>query len=210
MLEKVEMMEVTLEKGHTIPRKMTEKEFDASIDQDVWAEFKDGEVITKMPALLRHELLFQFLLMLLSGFVRARDLGIVVGSQYAIRLRPGLRRVPDLIFVSKERMDIVQERFVQGAPDLAIEIVSADSMSRDWREKYLEYQNAGVREYWVFDPQSGYSEWYSLQDAQYVLIPLQDGAYHSRVVDGFLLLEEWLEQERLPDPLTILHEWKIV
>lgn len=203
-------MQSVLERPQAIPRGMTEGEFDAWMDEDVWAEFKDGEVITKMPALLKHELLFKFLLILLDTFVTRKNLGIVLGSQYAIRLRPGLRRVPDLIFVAKERMEIVQERFVQGAPDLAIEIVSADSMSRDWREKYLEYQNAGVREYWVFDPQSGYAEWYSLQDGQYVSIPLQEGAYHSKILDGFFVREEWLLQERLPEPFTILKEWKII
>lgn len=33
-----------------------------------------------------------------------------------------------------------------------MEIVSPDSVARDWREKYFEYQRAGVREYWVLDP----------------------------------------------------------
>lgn len=204
------MIKATFAESRTFPRVMTEQEFDAWMDEDVWAEFKDGEVITKMPALLKHELLFKFLLILLDTFVTRKNLGIVLGLQYAIRLRPGLRRVPDLIFIAKERMEIVQERFVQGAPDLAIEIVSADSMSRDWREKYLEYQNAGVREYWVFDPQSGYTEWYSLYDGTYKQILLQDGAYHSTVLEGFYVRQEWLLQERLPEPLTILKEWKII
>lgn len=193
-----------------IPRTMTEPQFDTWVGADVWAEFKDGEVITKMPAVLKHELLFKFLLILLDLFVTRHKSGIVVGSQYAVRLRSGLRRVPDLMFIAQDHIDIVQERFVQGAPDLAIEIVSTDSMARDWRDKYLEYQAAGVREYWVFDPQSGYSEWYRLaQDGTYELIPLQEGVYRSVLLDGFYLREEWLLRENLPDPLAILKEWGI-
>jgi Uma2 family endonuclease len=204
-------MQAQQELAQSVSRPMTEAQFDAWTGTDIWAEFKDGEVITKMPALLKHELLFKFLLILLDVFVTKKNFGIVIGSQYAARLRTGLRRVPDIMFVAQDRIQIVGERYVEGAPDLAVEIVSADSMARDWREKYLEYQAAGVREYWVFDPQSGYSEWYSLtQNGSYDQIPLHEGAYRSRILNGFYVREEWLLRENLPDPLAILQEWNII
>lgn len=203
-------MQAQMELTQAIPRTMTEAEFDAWSDEDVWAEFLDGDVIVKTPASLKHEMLFKFLLILLDLFVRRKNLGVVMGSQYTARLRSGLRRVPDVMFIAQDRLEIVQDTFVDGAPDLAVEIVSADSMARDWREKYLEYQAAGVQEYWVFDPQSGYTEWYHLgADGKYALILLEQGAYHSTILDGFYLREEWLLQEPLPDPLVILKEWGI-
>lgn len=191
----------------TIPRMMTEAEFDAWIDEDVWAEFKDGEVILRMPALLKHELLFKFLLFVLELFVTRRNLGMVVGSQVMIRLRPGLRRVPDVVFVSKEREAIIGASMIEGAPDLVIEIVSPDSLARDWRDKYAEYQGAGVQEYWVFDPQSQHTEWYHLNEqGLYELLDPQEGILRSKVLDGFWLRDEWLWQEPMPDPLQIARE----
>ncbi len=128
-------MPAQLEGIRDIPRRMTEEEFDAWMGEDIWAEFRDGEVITRMPSLLKHEALFKFLLILLDLFVTRRDLGFVIGSQYTIRLRPGLRRIPDLMFLSKARLEIVREQYVEGAPDLVVEIVSPDSVARDWRDK---------------------------------------------------------------------------
>jgi Uma2 family endonuclease len=189
------------------PRTMTEAEFDAWCNEDVWAEFKDGEVFMASPALVRHELVFNFLLTLLNLYVRRRNLGIVTGSQVQVRLRPGLRRVPDLLFVSQARMNIIHPNMVEGAPDLVVEIVSPDSVARDWRDKYIEYAEAGVREYWIIDPQAQRTEWYWLNEQQhYELIEPQDGAYHSGMLEGFYLRDEWLWQDPLPDPLTVLRE----
>lgn len=203
-------MQAHVDLTREIPRRMTEAEFDAWMDEDVWAEFQDGEVITKMPALMKHELLFKFLLILLELFTTHKGLGLVLGSQYAIRLRPGLRRVPDLLFVSKARLGIVGERFVEGAPDLVVEIVSPDSVARDWRDKYVEYAAAGVREYWVFDPQSEHVEWYALNpEGHYELIGAQDGVLRSRELEGFYLRVDWLWRGELPDPIRLLREMGI-
>jgi len=190
-----------------IPRTMTEAEFDARMDEDIWAEFKDGEVKTKMPALMKHELLFKFLLILLELFTTHKGLGLVLGSQYAVRLRPGLRRVPDLLFVAQARLEIVGERFVEGAPDLVVEIVSSDSVARDWRDKYVEYQEAGVREYWVFDPQAEHVEWYRLgAQGHYEMISPREGALFSEALPGFFVRQDWLWREKLPDPITLVRE----
>lgn len=203
-------MQAQVDLTREVPHRMTEAEFDAWMDEDVWAEFQDGAVITKMPALMKHELLCKFLLILLELFTTHKGLGLVLGSQYAIRLRPDLRHVPDLLFVSQARPGIVGERFVEGAPDLVVEIVSPDSVARDWRDKYIEYAEAGVREYWVFDPQSEHVEWYALNpEGHYEMLGAQDGVLRSRVLEGFYLRLERLWQGGLPDPLKALREMGI-
>jgi len=133
-------------------RPMTEEEFEAWCDEDVRAEYVDGEVIVHTPASTRHNDVMWFLGTLLNLFASHHDLGRVLGPELQVRLRPGLRRVPDLFFVAKARADIIHEKHIEGAPDLVIEIVSPDSVVRDWREKYFEYEAAGIREYWVIDP----------------------------------------------------------
>ena len=71
--------------------------------------------------------------------------------------------MPDIWFLTESRRHLLRESHIEGPPDLMIEIVSPDSQSRDWREKYLEYQAAGVREYWMIDPMSRHVEAYTLE-----------------------------------------------
>src|SRR5689334_11489142 len=58
------------------------------------------------------------------------------------------------MFISETNRGRIRRTVVEGAPDLIVEIVSPDSQNRDRRDKYLEYGDAGVREYWLIDPLS--------------------------------------------------------
>jgi len=188
--------------------RMTEEEFVAWCDEDTKAEWVDGEVIVPSPANLRHVDLAGFLNLILRLFVTSSGLGAVYGPELQVRFASlHRRRVPDLLFVSPERMNILKNTEVDGAPDLIIEIVSPDSLARDWREKYLEYEVAGVREYWVIDPMAQRVEGYALgTDGRYTLLEEKDSVIHSIVVTGFFLKPAWLWQEPLPNPLDILRE----
>ena len=68
-------------------------------------------------------------------------------------LSPELRRVvePDLLVILAGRDDIRSVRHVEGVPDIVIEILSSDR-NRDLVRKRQLYAEAGVREYWIFDP----------------------------------------------------------
>jgi Uma2 family endonuclease len=118
------------------------------------------------------------------------------------------RRVPDLLFVSKERSHLLRPNHLEGAPDLSVEIVSPDSQSRDRRDKFAEYEAAGVREYWIVDPLSRTVEAYALHAAgKFRLIEAtDDGRLASAVLPGFYLRPDWLWQEPLPDVIATLRE----
>jgi Uma2 family endonuclease len=187
---------------------MTEDEFVAWCDEDIQAEWVDGEVIMHSPSSFRHVDLAGFLMMVLRGFVTHFDLGVVAGPEFQVRLGElRCRRVPDLFFVSKERLDRIQSNHFEGAPDLVMEIASPDSMARDWREKYWESRSAGVREYWIVDPMAQRVEAYRLaEDGEYAVIGHQEGRLASTVLPGFYLRPAWLWQETLPNPLAVLKE----
>jgi Uma2 family endonuclease len=185
-------------------RPMTEEEFVAWCDEDIKAEYVDGEVIVYTPVSRRHDDLTWFLGTLLKLFVEKNALGSIHGPELQVRLRAGLRRVPDLLFIAKEHRDILQDAHVEGATDLAIEIVSPGSEERDWREKYWEYEEAGVKEYWVIDPYSQTMAMYRLgEEERYHRVELKEGIYRSEVIPGFCLRPEWLWQEPLPNVLEI-------
>ncbi len=189
----------------------TEEEFEAWCDEDVKAEYVDGRVIMHSPASTRHVDMVSFLVTLLRLFVDKHDLGLVLGPELQVRLRPGLRRVPDLLFVAKDRLEIIRETFVEGPPDLAIEIVSPDSIARDWREKYWEYEQAGVSEYWVIDPQARRMDVYRLEEeGRYKAVAAEEGVYRSQVVSGFWLRAAWLWREPLPNVLEVVGELGVI
>lgn len=59
---------------------------------------------------------------------------------------------PDLLFVSKERLEIIGEDWVRGAPDLVVEILSPSTAEKDRGVKMKLYRRHGVGEYWIVDP----------------------------------------------------------
>ena len=187
-------------------RKLSEEEFLAWCDEDVKAEWVEGQVIVMSPANFSHANLTAFLLSLIRIWVEDRDLGVVLGPEFAVRLSPRSRRVPDVLFVAKDRLHNLRPTHLEGPPDLAIEIVSPDSVVRDWREKYYDYQSTGVREYWVIDPANQRVEAYQLVEGAYQEILHDHDRIASSVLAGFCLRDEWLWRAELPKVRDVLKE----
>jgi Uma2 family endonuclease len=61
---------------------------------------------------------------------------------------------PDVIFIRQERLDIIGERKINGAPDLLVEVLSPGTEQHDRQKKYKLYATAEVKEYWLVDPKS--------------------------------------------------------
>jgi Uma2 family endonuclease len=145
----------------------------------------------------------------LNAYVRKHELGIVRGSRTAVRLGiPGEVYEPDLCFVRRERLGLLMPTYVDGPPDLAVEILSRSSEHDDRVVKKAIYERAGVPEYWVMHPDRPVAEFYRLIGTSYALIPPdEDGVFHSEVVQGFWLKLAWLWPARgEPDPVAALRE----
>lgn len=198
-----------LASGKPLPSlRMTEEEFVAWSDEDTRAEWVDGEVVLMAPDNTDHILLNDWLLALVRIFVEERKLGVVFAKTSMVRFA-GIRRrrLPDLHFVAAAREKIIKSTYIDGAPDLVIEIVSPDSASRDRREKFLEYEKAGVKEYWIIDPALQRVELYVLKGRKYEQRPEEGGGVlRSAVLAGFFLKTRWLWQRPLPHTLKTLRE----
>jgi Uma2 family endonuclease len=199
------LLELLLEPAR--PRKMTYEEFLAWADEDTLAEWVDGEVIVTSPASNMHQDISGFLESIMRSFVEAHRLGIVRSAPFQMKLaRSG--REPDLLFVANEHLERLKPNYLDGPADLVVEIVSSESVGRDRGEKFYEYEQAGIPEYWLIDPEVKRAEFYQLgSEGRYDLVPPDTaGVYHSLRLPAFWLRVAWLWQEPLPPVEEILLE----
>lgn len=190
-------------------RRISYEEFLEWCDEDTRAEWVDGEVVLLSPASRRHQLLVAFLVQTLGVFVQAKELGVVLSAPFQMKTGPELPgREPDLIFVARENLGRLRDKYLDGPADLVVEVVSPDSRLKDRGEKFAECEAGGVREYWVLDPDARRADFFLLgPDGRYDRkTEGPDGVYRSAVVDGFWIRVDWLWQEPLPAPLRVLRE----
>ena len=86
---------------------------------------------------------------------------------------------PDLLYISSARRRIVK-KWVEGAPDLVVEVLSPGTAGRDRNEKLRLYAEKGVREYWLFDASARRSEFLLNDEGEFVAALPEDGLYRSQ------------------------------
>lgn len=104
----------------------------------------------------------------LKGWVRARGLGKTCVAPMDMILTQSNVAQPDVLFIAKDRLSIIQDR-VRGAADLVAEIISPTSRQRDRIEKRDLYEQHGIREYWMIDPDAQTVEVLTLENGEYRL-----------------------------------------
>ena len=77
---------------------------------------------------------------------------------------------PDLLYVSGENKDIIKDTRIDGAPTLVVEILSPSTSRKDRLIKMRIYQKAGVKHYWLVDPEEQTVECFALKDGMYTLV----------------------------------------
>ncbi len=123
---------------------------------------------------------------MLKAWVRAHRLGKTAAAPLDMVLAPHRAVQPDVIFVSNERLGIIGER-VEGAADLAVEVTSPASRRRDRIDKRDLYEQHGVKEYWLVDPEVRTVEVLFLEHGEYQLVGrwVPDEQAASRLLKGF-------------------------
>lgn len=93
----------------------------------------------------------------LGSFVYARNMGEVFGTETTFRLTrgPETTRCPDVAFVRAERLPLgVPSGVFEGAPDLAVEVLSPSNTAAEMGRKLAEYFRHGARQVWMVDPET--------------------------------------------------------
>jgi Uma2 family endonuclease len=136
----------------TTPIKLTYEDYLEFPEDGKRHELIEGDhVVTPAPN-IRHQNLVGELYARLRAFVKDRDLGHVLMAPTDVLLSEHEVVQPDLLFVAREHLERIGEAYVDGPPDLVVEIVSETTRRRDEVAKRHLYERRGVEEYWVVDP----------------------------------------------------------
>lgn len=129
-------------------------------------EIIDGELIVSPSPLANHQRVLLKLVNVIENFLQANPVGEVFFAPLDTIFEQQQVLQPDLLYVSNGRASIVS-RWVFGAPDLAVEIISETSRRRDEVRKRELYEQFGVQEYWIVDPEADHVTVYRLADGRY-------------------------------------------
>jgi Uma2 family endonuclease len=149
-------------------------------------ELIGGELVMTPPPKTDHQSVSAELQFRIMKFVKENGLGRVFDAPYDVYLDEETVLQPDLLFISKDRQNIIGEDNVKGAPDLVIEILSESTAYRDTIQKKILYAKFGVKEYWIVAPKEAVIELYTLKDREYALAGTfrKDKTIESRVLAG--------------------------
>lgn len=186
--------------GRILARNIPYEQFMVTEYGETHVEWVNGVVIAMPSISWRHNLLTQFLTMLILAFLERHCGGRVLNDPMLMKL-PSVpsSRAPDVLVLLPEREGQLQQNQVVGPANLVIEIVSPGSVRIDTVDKRREYELGGVPEFWLIDPMKRRALFLRLNESGvYDEIEPEDGVYTSAVLVGFRLPVEMLWQDPLP------------
>ncbi len=168
-------------------RQWTFQELAAELpESNLPTELWDGKLIMSPAPSFSHQRVVARFYKLLDAWVAGRGLGEAAIAPLDMVLAPHRATQPDVIFISKDRLGIIQGS-VMGAADLVAEVISPESRRRDRIDKRDLYEQHGVREYWLIDPEAGTVEVLHLEAGEFQLAGRwrPDEQARSRLLEGF-------------------------
>ncbi len=149
-------------------------------------ELWDGELIMSPSPNVAHQRVIARLFTALNVYAEDRNAGTVLFSPIDMVLSSGRVVQPDVAFIATERLDIIDD-VINGPADLVAEVISPGSRNRDRVEKRDLYQERGVKEYWLIDPEARTVEVLVLEENSFQLHGCwgPEERAESRLLDGF-------------------------
>ncbi len=129
-------------------------------------EVLEGDLIVSPSPRVNHQR-FVYKLSLLLGSAEAAGTGMALPAPMDVVFSAHDVVEPDLLFIVKDRLGIVTEDNVQGAPDFVVAVISEGSRRRDVITKRQIYERHGVRFYWLVDPEEETVRVFELKDGVY-------------------------------------------
>ena len=116
-------------------------------------ELIDGEHYVTPSPNTKHQRISMKLALAFGRYLEHHSIGEIFSAPFDVVFSALDVVEPDLLYISRERWQILTDQHVRGAPDLAVEILSPGTRTTDEIKKRNLYERFGVREYWVVDPE---------------------------------------------------------
>jgi Uma2 family endonuclease len=172
----------------------------------VHADLIDGEKFMHSPVNFRHARLLNYLFSLMHLYVERNKLGEVHREVVAVRLSTRNVFLPDLAYFTPEQMGRLAESHAPFAPALVVEALSPWSADRDVGPKFAAYEEHGVQEYWVLDPDTRAHRFYHRQGEELVEFAAGEPVIRAHAIPGCWVRREWLNADPLPEVAPCLEE----
>ncbi len=134
------------------------------LPEDKRYEIIEGELFMVPAPIPYHQDIFRSLFRILTDYAQSKNLGKVYSAPIDVVLSNENIVQPDILFISKERLSIIGQKNIRGAPDLVVEILSPGTAEKDKILKRKLYAKFGVKEFWLVDGKKKEIEVLSLQE----------------------------------------------
>jgi Uma2 family endonuclease len=149
---------------------LTYKEYEALPADGRRYEIHEGELAVTPAPSPRHQRILRALNAIVHGHVEAGRLGEVFFAPIDVILDETSIVQPDLVYLDPTRAGLVSERRIEGAPTLAVKILSPSTTLTDRGTKRQLYRRHGVPYYWIVDPEARTVEAFGLGEGEYRLL----------------------------------------
>jgi Uma2 family endonuclease len=167
------------------PRLLTYDEVRAMPDLGERYELIDGVLVVPPSPIPIHARLVSRLMRRIGDNLHPRNRGdFLFTAPLDVRLTDFRALQPDLLYINPDRPPIITASYVDGAPDLVVEVLSPSNRRHDQVTKFGFYAEAGVRECWIVDPERESLTVYALGDGRFNEVPNEAGVARSGVLPG--------------------------
>jgi Uma2 family endonuclease len=136
--------------------------------------------VTPSPYVLHQVVVTEIWCVLNSAATRTGGLALVAPMDVHLAEHSVVQ--PDVVYLSAARRELVQQ-WIEGAPDLVVEVLSRGTARKDRGEKLRLYAATGVREYWIVDAEERQIEHLVNRDGEMTVVLAADASYRSPVVE---------------------------
>ncbi|HSM81335.1 MAG TPA: Uma2 family endonuclease [Nodosilinea sp.] len=139
-------------------------------------ELVDGVLVAMTPPTFRHMLIAKFIEQRLDAEIARLGLGWFCFQEAGVRTGVRKSRLTDVYVLTPEQVSGLMNRaaIAETPPLLAVEVVSPDSITRDYRYKRTEYAALEIPEYWIVDP----------LESRVTVLVFDEGLYDETVFEG--------------------------
>ena len=157
-----------------------------------------GELVLSPAPETKHQRISRKLATKMTVFAEDHDLGEVFDAPTDVYFNEEETYQPDVLFVPWDKENIVEKSRINGAPDLVVEVLSPSTAKDDLTTKFQTYEQYGVKEYWIIDPEDNSIKVYLQNEGRLALSQVVHGhgLIESKVLAGFAVDADYLFRRR--------------